>query len=65
MVKLILENLSEPWAAIVPLRFMTKARETRPQMLQVAAPNEAMILLVFEIRIGGSRGMLNLCIPTW
>ena len=53
MVKLILENLSEPWAAIVPLRFKTKARETRPQVLQVAAPNEAMILLVFEIRIGG------------
>ena len=65
MVKLILENLSEPWAAIVPLRFKTKARETRPQVLQVAAPNEAMILLVFEIRIGGSRGMLSLCIPTW
>ena len=64
VVKLILENLSETWAAIVPLRFKTKARETRPQMLQVAAPNEAMILLVFEIRIGSSRGMLNVCIPT-
>jgi flagellar motor switch protein FliM len=64
VVKLILENLSETWAHIVPVNFKTTARETRPQMLQVAAPNEAMILLVFDIRIGGARGMLNLCIPT-
>src|SRR3954471_8031255 len=64
VVKLILENLSETWAPIVPVNFKVTARETRPQMLQVAAPNEAMILLVFDIRIGGSRGMLNLCIPT-
>ena len=44
--------------------FQIKARETRPQMLQVAAPNEAVILLVFDIKIGGTSGMLNLCIPT-
>jgi flagellar motor switch protein FliM len=64
VVKLVLENLSETWATIVPVRFKTKARETRPQMLQVAAPNDPMILLAFDIRIGGSRGMLNFCIPT-
>ena len=64
VVKLILERLSETWAAIVPVRFQIKARETRPQMLQVAAPNEAMILLVFDIKIGGTGGMLHLCIPT-
>jgi flagellar motor switch protein FliM len=64
VVKLVLENLSETWASIVPVRFKTKTRETRPQMLQVAAPNDPMILLAFDIRIGGSRGMLNFCIPT-
>ena len=64
VVMMVLESLSETWASIAPVHFKVKARETRPQMLQVAAPNEAMILLVFDIRIGGSRGMLNLCIPT-
>ncbi len=64
VVKLILESLSDTWAAITPVRFLIKARETRPQMLQVAAPNEAMILLLFDMKIGGSTGMLNLCIPT-
>jgi flagellar motor switch protein FliM len=32
-------------------------------MLQVAAPNEVFILLVFDIKIAETRGMLNLCVP--
>jgi flagellar motor switch protein FliM len=64
VVKLLLENLTETWVPIIPVHFRTSGRETRPQMLQVAAPNEPMILLVFEIRIGGAGGMLNVCIPT-
>lgn len=64
VVKLVLEQLTETWAPVVPVQFKANGRETRPQMLQVAAPNEPMILLVFEIRIGGAGGMLNVCIPT-
>lgn len=64
VVKLILENLTEAWVPIVPVQFRASGRETRPQMLQVAAPNEPMLLLVFEIKLGGAGGMLNLCIPT-
>jgi flagellar motor switch protein FliM len=64
VVKLLLENLSVTWQHITPVHFRIHGRETRPQMLQVAAPNEAMILLVFDLRIGDARGMLNLCIPT-
>ncbi len=64
VVKVILENLRESWQAIVPAKFAITGRETRPQMLQVAAPNESMLLLVFDIRVGHSRGMLNLCFQT-
>ena len=64
VVKLILENLSEAWQPIVAAQFRITGRETRPQMLQVAAPNESMLLLVFDIRVGDARGMLNLCVPT-
>ena len=32
-------------------------------MLQVAAPNEIVILLVFDLKVGDMRGMINLCIP--
>ena len=63
VIKLILENLTEAWRPILEVQFRIHGRETRPQMLQVAAPNEVFILLVFDIRIADSRGMLNLCIP--
>lgn len=63
VVKLILENLAEAWDPIISVHFRIHGRETRPQMLQVAAPNEVFILLVFDIRIAETRGMLNLCVP--
>jgi flagellar motor switch protein FliM len=63
VIKVMLENLSETWKPITEVQFRTTGRETRPQMLQVTGPNEIVILLVFDIRIGDIRGMLNLCIP--
>lgn len=63
VVKLMLDNLSETWHPVTEVQFKIQARETRPQMLQVTGPNEIVILLVFDIRIGETRGMLNLCIP--
>jgi flagellar motor switch protein FliM len=63
VVKLMLENLTETWRGIVDVHFRITGRETRPQMLQVAAPNEVVVLLGFEIKIGDTRGVLNFCIP--
>ena len=63
VVRLLLENLTEMWKPIGGIHFGIHARETRPQMLQVSAPNEIFILLVFDIKVGDARGMLNLALP--
>lgn len=63
VVRLLLEALSETWRPVADMAFGIRGRETRPQMLQVAAPNEAIVMVVFDMRIGESRGMLNLCLP--
>jgi flagellar motor switch protein FliM len=63
IVKLMLEHLSEAWRAVAEVAFRIHGRETRPQMLQVAGPNEIVILLVFDVKVGEVRGMLNICIP--
>src|SRR5262245_27545299 len=63
VVRLLLENLTELWKPIGGVQFGIHARETRPQMLQVSAPNEIFIMLVFDLRVGGARGMLNLALP--
>lgn len=63
VVRLVLGHLTETWKAVFDLEFRIHGRETRPQMLQVAGPNEVVILLVFDLKVGDIRGMLNLCIP--
>jgi flagellar motor switch protein FliM len=63
VVKLLLDALTETWRPIVDLAFGIRGRETRPQMLQVAAPNETVLMVVFDMKIGDVRGMVNLCLP--
>ena len=63
VVRLLLENITELWKPVGGLQFAIHARETRPQMLQISAPNEIFILLVFDVRVGDARGMLNLALP--
>ena len=63
VVKILIEALSETWRPIANLTFNIRARETRPQMLQVAAPNEMVVIVVFDVKVGEARGMMNLCIP--
>lgn len=63
VVKLLLDSLSDSWRALTPLQFTVRGRETRPQMLQVSAPNEVVVMIAFDMRIGTARGMMNLCLP--
>ena len=63
VVKLMLDHLTETWKAVSTVTFRMQARETRPQMLQVSGPNEIVIRLGFAVRVGETRGTLNLCIP--
>jgi flagellar motor switch protein FliM len=32
-------------------------------MLQVASPNDTVVMLVFDMRVGEAQGMVNLCLP--
>ena len=64
VVKILLEALTETWRPVVgDLAFGIRGRETRPQMLQVASPNDTVVMLVFDMRVGDAQGMLNLCLP--
>ena len=62
-MRLLLEHLTETWRGVGDVQFRIHARETRPQMLQVAAPNEIVILLGVRHPGRRARGMLNLLHP--
>ena len=64
VVKLVLQGLTVIWKPIVDLTFGIRARETRPQMLRVSAPNEIVVMIVFDIKVSEARGTISLCIPS-
>jgi flagellar motor switch protein FliM len=59
----ILAHLRETWAPIKPLDFSIIQTESNPQLLPIVAPNEVVVLIAFELRMGEVSGMMNLCIP--
>ncbi|MDR3078015.1 MAG: flagellar motor switch protein FliM [Planctomycetota bacterium] len=55
--------LHDCWKPIMDIDFMVSGRESNPNLVQIVPPNEVVILISFEIKMGSSSGMLNLCIP--
>ncbi|ODS53926.1 MAG: flagellar motor switch protein FliM [Acidobacteria bacterium SCN 69-37] len=64
VVMLLLDGLADGWRAVASLAFSIRGRETRPQMLQVAAPAEIVCAVTFDLKVGDVRGAVHLCIPT-
>jgi flagellar motor switch protein FliM len=64
VLKLALDDLREAWRGIIDLDFKIQARETSPQLIQIVAPNEVVLLVVFEVKMGTVVGMINLAIPS-
>jgi flagellar motor switch protein FliM len=62
--RIILHDLKEAWAPITHINFSIESFETEPQLLQILAPNEAVVAIGIEIRIGEVSGMMNLGIPS-
>jgi flagellar motor switch protein FliM len=63
-LKVLLEGYGEAWKAVTPVTFGVRARETRPQMLQVAAPNDVVVTVVFDVQMAEIRGRMQLAIPS-
>ncbi|MHC4870743.1 MAG: flagellar motor switch protein FliM [Planctomycetota bacterium] len=63
ITEMVLEFLHEIWRTILNIEFKITATESNPQLMQIVPPNEVVILICFEIRMGECSGMLNLCIP--
>jgi flagellar motor switch protein FliM len=64
LFRIILHDLREAWAPISQINFAIETHETEPQLLQILAPNEAVVSVGIEIRIGEISGMMNLGIPS-
>ena len=55
--------LGESWEAVVPVQFLLQDTESNPQLVQIVPPNEVVVVVGFEIKMGNRAGTMSLCIP--
>jgi flagellar motor switch protein FliM len=55
--------LTEVWSALVPVKFTLGEVESNPHLVQIVAPNEVVVVVGFEIKMGTRAGTMSLCIP--
>lgn len=53
----------EAWAEVYELKPKFVSMETNPQFTQIVAPNEMVVLITIEVKIGDEVGMINICMP--
>ncbi len=58
-----LRELKLAWANTASLNVELERVESNPQLVQIVPPNEVVVLVSFELIMGKSRGVVNLCIP--
>lgn len=56
-------NYRDVWKSVVEFEVEIVGRETRPQLLQIVAPNEIVATVVFQIQIGEAKGLMSVCLP--
>jgi len=59
----IIELTEEAWSEVYELKPRFVAMETNPQFTQIVAPNEMIVLVTLEVRVGEAVGMINICMP--
>ncbi len=56
-------GLAEAWANIVPVDFQLEESESNPALVQIVPPNEVVVVVNFEVKMGTRAGTMSLCIP--
>jgi len=62
--RIVLHDLKEAWRGVTNIEFTIDKHETDPQLLQILSPNEAVVVIGMEIRIGENTGAMNLGLPS-
>ncbi len=62
-LRLILRDLRDAWTSVANFDLKLESVETEPQLVQTLSPNEPVVAVGVEVRVGDSTGMLNFGVP--
>ena len=57
------QHLSEAWSNLTPVTYSVQDFESNPQLVQIVPPNETVVVVGFELKMGNRAGTMSLCIP--
>ncbi len=60
---LFLAEMQHAWENVLEFHLKVDRVESNPQLVQIIPANEVIVLISFEVTVGETRGMMNLCIP--
>jgi flagellar motor switch protein FliM len=63
ILKVVTQNMKEVWSPIMDMYPIIEAKESSPNVVQIVAQNEIVIMVIMEIIIGQTSGMMNICYP--
>lgn len=58
-----LDALKEAWSNVTEVEFKVVQNESNPQLIQIVAPNEVVVVIGFELKMGDKTGSMSLCFP--
>lgn len=63
IVERMFQSLKGAWEGVVIVNPSIEGMETSAQFVQIAPPNDIVVTILFEVRIGSQRSAMSLCIP--
>ena len=63
ILRVMMATLKEAWGPVMDIYPTVESKESSPNVVQIVAQNEIVVMVVMEIIIGQSSGMMNICYP--
>jgi len=63
ILRVMMSTLKEAWGPVMDVYPAIESKESSPNVVQIVAQNEIVVMVVMEIIIGHSSGMMNICYP--
>jgi flagellar motor switch protein FliM len=58
-----MSQLRDAWSNVEDINFQPEQMESNPALVQIVPPNEVVVVVGFELKMGGRSGTMSLCIP--
>ena len=64
LFRIVLQDLRSAWQSIATVDFFVQSHVSEPQLLQILAQDDAVVVVSMEMRVGENSGLMHLAFPS-